>query len=103
MAGSYTENDRKSVEGHKMNRPKRENFKSHIEYDEFGELEFNGIDDYYEALEKYCDELEKAVTRFTIEILDFPDEDILIEVVCRKLHKYGLIKKEDDSWVIEDE
>ena len=41
-----------------MNRPKRENYKSHIEYDEYGAMEFNGIDDYYEALEKYCDELE---------------------------------------------
>lgn len=43
-----------------MNRPKREDYKTRIEYDEYGEMHFGGGYDYAKALENYCDELEKS-------------------------------------------
>ena len=76
-----------------MNRPKRENYKSHIEYDEYGAIEFNGIDDYYDALEKYCDKLEKALDAACYSLERFDN-------ICHSI--YPMTKEQWKEWLMED-
>lgn len=54
--------------------------------------------------------LKRKPTPFEAELIDYlayltevDEDDVLIEVLCRKLYKHGLIEKEDDCWVLDAE
>ncbi len=50
------------------------------------------------------------MTDFEKELIDYlayetacGEDKVLIEVLCRKLHKHGLIKKTKTNWILEAE
>lgn len=54
--------------------------------------------------------LKRKPTPFEAELIDYlayetacDEDDVLIEVLCRKLYKHGLIEKEDGCWVLDAE
>lgn len=54
--------------------------------------------------------LKRNPTSFEKELIEYlayeteqDQDDVLIEVLCRKLYKHGLIDKTEDSWILEAE
>ena len=53
--------------------------------------------------------LKRIPTPFEKELIDYiafescecGEDDVLIEVLCRKLYKHGLIEKEGNEWILE--
>lgn len=52
--------------------------------------------------------IKRKLTAFEAELIDllafeteYGEDDVPIEVLCRKLHKHGLIEKTDGLWVLD--
>lgn len=53
--------------------------------------------------------LKRIPTPFEKELIDYiafescecGEDEVLIEVLCRKLYKHGLIEKEGSEWILE--
>ena len=46
---------------------------------------------------------EKELIEFLAKETEWGEDEVLIEVLCRKLYKHGLIKRTDDVWILEAE
>ena len=46
---------------------------------------------------------EKELIDYLAKETEWGEDEVLIEVLCRKLYKHGLIKKTDDLWILEAE
>lgn len=46
---------------------------------------------------------EKELIEYLAKETEWGEDEVLIEVLCRKLQKHGLIEKTDEFWILEAE